>query len=325
MSANERLRTGLIVGLCIGTVLLPARVIGQGGESVGMITEIKVGRGRVEVKPAGGAAWRAAGPLLALRAGDTVRATENATVVVLLTGGRGTLKVDAANSPLVVTAGPPGSGKLEKARTLVEGSLGFLTASAKEPPKAVLSVRAGARPPVILSPRRGPVLPGPLAFEWLGSQFSRYTVRIAAPSGPVLERKGVVGARFEYPADAPALTPGTRYTLQVVPASGPTQEASFEVMDAGRARTVRQNLKDLEETLGPTVSPNTLVALRVGVLAGEGLLHDARRAVLASLAKDPDEPTLHWLLGNVYLNAGLPEQAAESFDEAQFLLTRGAN
>lgn len=325
MSVSGCLRMTLVGGLAVAIALAPAPGRGQGGESVGMITEIKVGRGRVEVKPAGSPDWRVAGPFLALRAGDTVRATENASVVVLLTGGRGTVKVDAARSPLVVTAGPPGAGKIEKARTLVEGSLGFLTASAKQPPKAVLATRAVGRPPVILTPRDGLVLPGPLAFEWLGSQFSRYTVRITGPSGVVLEKKGVIGARFDYPPDAPALAPGVRYTLEVLSPNHPPQATRFEVTDADRARRLRQSLTDTEEALGPAVSPNTLPAVRAGILAGEGLIHDARLAVLAALAKDPDEPTLHTLLGNLYLKAGLPEQAAESLDEAQFLLAGGAN
>ncbi len=302
----------------------PGLARGQGGESVGMITEIKIGKGRVEVQAAGKSDWRAAGPFLALRAGDTVRATDNASVVILLTHARGTVKVDAANSPLIVTSSASSDGKLQKARTLVEGSVAFLTASAKEPPKAVLSVRAGTKPPLILSPRNGPVLPGPLAFEWLGNRFSRYTLRVTGPSGVVLEKKGVVGARFDYPPDAPLL-PGVRYVLQVVPEKGPTQEAYFEVMDNARAQAVRQKLKELEEGLGAAASPNTLSALRASILAEEGLIHDARLVVMASLAKDPDEPTLHTLLGRLYQKAGLPEQAAESFDEAQFLLTRGAN
>ncbi len=315
---------GVIVGLA-GLILMPVMAFAQGGESVGMITEIKVGKGRVEVKAAGKPDSRPAGPFLALRAGDTVRATENAFAVILLTGGRGTVKVEASNSPLVLAAGVAADSKLQKARTLVEVSVGFLTASAAEPPRAVMSVRAGAKPAVILTPRNGAVLPGPLTFEWLGSQFSRYTVRVSGSAGVLLEKKGVVGARFEYPTDAPPLAAGVRYRLQVEPANGPAQETSFEVVDARRAETVRQNLKELTDALGPTVSPNTLVALRTGILAGEGLTHDARLVVMAALTKDPDEPSLHVLLGQLYQKAGLPDQAAESFDEAQFLLTRGAN
>jgi len=322
-----RMKAGMVVTVALGLIVLsaPGAARGQSAASVGMITEIKVGKGRVEVQAAGKSEWRAAAPFLALRAGDTVRASADASAVILLSGGRGTVKVDASRSPLVMSAGTPDEGKLQKARMLVEGSVNFLSASAKEPPKAVLSVRAAGRPPVILSPRNSPVLPGPLTFEWFGDRFSRYTARLTAPSGVVLEKKGVVGPRWEYPADAPGLEPGVRYTIEVVPASGRPQTASFEVLDAARAQAIRQNLKELEEGLGPGVSPNTLAVVRVGMLAEHGLLHDARLAVVAALAKDPDEPTLHTLLGHLYQKVGLAQQATESFDEAQFLLTRGAN
>ena len=312
-------------GVVLGLIVLagPGSARGQAGESVGMITEIKMGKGRVEVQAAGKSEWRAAGPFQALRAGDTVRASADAAAVVLLTGGRGTVRVDASRSPLVLAAGTADAGKLQKARALVEGSVKFLSTSAKEPPKAVLSVRAWARPPVILSPRNSPVLPGPLTFEWLGDRFSRYTVRVTAPSGVVLERKGVVGPRLDYPADAPALAPGVRYTVAVAPTNGRAQEASFEVLDAARAQAVRESLQDIEDGLGAGASPNTVTVVRVGLLAEQGLLHDARLAVLAALAKDPDEPALHTLLGQLYQKTGLAQQAAEAFDEAQFLLTSG--
>src|ERR1051326_919159 len=72
-------------------LLAPVLAFAQGGESVGMITEIKVGKGKVDVKSAG-KPDRPAGPFLALRAGDSVRATDNAFAVILLSGGRGTVK-----------------------------------------------------------------------------------------------------------------------------------------------------------------------------------------------------------------------------------------
>jgi len=80
--------------------------------------------------------------------------------------------------------------------------------------------------------------------------------------------------------------------------------------------------RELDASLGPGVSPSSRAAVTAGALASQGLLHDARLAVLAALAKDPDEPSLHALLGTLYQKTGLPQQAAESFDEAQFLMTR---
>ena len=322
MSVN-RCAAGLFaVAFVLGVVCVPARAAGQGGETIGVITEIKVRLGRVEVKPAGTGEWRQAGPLLALRPGDVVRATENASVVVLLTGGRGSVRVDAARSPYVLPAPQPGESKTQKVRGLVESSLRFLASGAKEPLQAALATRGRTHPSVILSPRNGPLLPDSLSFEWLASRFSRYTITIVGPAGPILERKGLAETRFEYPSDAPSLVPGVRYRFQVLSGNHPPQEAWFEILDPDRAQAIRRDMSELEQSLGTTVSANSLAALKVGFLASEGLIHDARLSLIAALTKDPDEPTLHLLLGNLYIEAGLPEMAAEAYDEARFLVTR---
>ena len=300
---------------------LPAPARGQARETAGVITEIKVASGKAEVRSSGGA-WRRALPLQALRPGDEVRASDGASLVVLLSGGRGTMRIEAANSPFAVMAQAADDSKLQKAATLVGGSMKFLTTGPKETPKAVLATRSMARPPEILTPRNGPVLPGPLVVEWLGNQLSRYTLRILGPTGVVLERKGVSGTRFEYPADAPALDAGVPYRVQVTALNQAPREAGFEIADAARARGVQAELKDLEAGLGTGATPTSIAVARAGYLAGAGLLHDARLTVLAALARDPDEPVLHTLLGNLYLQTGLREQAAESLDEADFLLTR---
>jgi hypothetical protein len=311
-----------LLSLALGALLgLAAPAETQTGETAAVITEIKPARGRVDVKPAAGGDWRPARPLLALRAGDVVRTTENASAVVLLSGGRGTIRVEGAAGTLTVP-GVTAAGQGQKAKALVEASLGFLAGTTRESSQAVLATRGAARPPVILSPRNGRVLPEALAFEWLGSRFNRYTVRLVGPSGPVIERREVTGPRWEYPAGAPALAPNVRYTLQVAATGQPTQEAWFEVVDAPRARAVAGDLTALEQELGAAVPATSRAVMRAGLLAREGLLHDARRVVVAALDADRDEPTLHLLLGDLYTRTGLADLAAESFDEAQFLLKK---
>ncbi len=307
--------------LAVTAVMLAGAAAAQPRETAALVTEIKPANGKAEMRAAGGP-WRAATPLQALRAGDEVRATESASIVVLLSGGRGTVKVDARNSPLVIAAASGDATRLANAGVLVGDSMKFLAAGPKESPKAVLATRATARPPEILTPRESAVLPGPFVVEWMGSQFSRYTVRVVGPSDVVVERKGVAGARFEYPADAPALRPGVRYQVQVEALNGQPQHSTFEVLDPARAATVQADLRELEAALGSGASPSSAAIARAGYLAERGLLHDARLTVLAALARDPDEPVLHTLLGTLYLQTGLRQQAAESFDEAQFLLTR---
>src|SRR5258705_11029464 len=65
-----------------------------------MITEIKPGRGRIEVSGPGTTDWRPAGPLLALKGGDSLRATDDAAAGGVLAGRRGRGQGDAAPAPL---------------------------------------------------------------------------------------------------------------------------------------------------------------------------------------------------------------------------------
>ena len=285
-----------------------------------MITEIKAGRGRVEVRGPGASEWRPAGPLLALKVGDSLRATEDAAAVVVLAGRRGTVQVDAASSPFVVTAAPAES-KLQKAFLLLEGGLGFLGSNPRETTKPVLSTRSAARPPVILSPRTGPVLPETLQVEWQGYQFARYTIRVTGPSGIVLERPGLTGGRLAYPAEAPALMPGATYTLELY--SGPTRvdATRFEVADRPRADDVRRDLREVDQALGPSVPASSRAVVEAGFLASRGFLHDARAVVVTALAADSDQPSLHALLGDLYARTGLQREADEAHDQARLLVT----
>ena len=296
-------------------VALPAGA--QPREVGAMITEIKAGRGRIEVRGPE-TEWRPAGPLLALKVGDSLRATEDAAAVVVLAGRRGSVQVNAARSPFVVTA-PPTDTKMQKAFLLLGESLGFLGSGPREQPRPVLSTRTLQRAPVILSPRAGPVMPEALAFEWQGQPSARYVLRLAAPSGVLLERAGVTGGRVVYPADAPALAPGGVYTLVLF--AGPTRvdETRFEVAARPRAEAVTEDLRQVDEVLGPEVSPSSRAVLRTGVLASRGFLHDAREVVMAALAADASQPSLHALLGDLYARTGLPREAEEAHERARAL------
>jgi hypothetical protein len=283
-----------------------------------MITEIKPGRGRIEVSGPGTSDWRPAGPLLALKVGDSLRATDNASAVVVMAGRRGTVQVDAARSPFLVTA-PPAESKAQKAFLLLESGLGFIGSNARETPRPVLSTRSVGRPPVILSPRAGPVMPDALAFEWQGYQFGRFALRVVAGSTVVLERSGLTGTRLAYPADAPALAPGTPYTLQLFSGQSIVDEIRFEVADRQRAEDLRRDLREVDQALGPDVPRSSRAVMQAGVLASRGFLHDARGVVVAALTVDADQPSLHALLGDLYARTGLPREADEAYQQARDL------
>lgn len=309
-----------------GILWLPAVAGGAAREVAGIITEIHPGRGQVEVRSAEGERRRAATPLLALKSGDEVSTTEDAWVIIVLSGGRGSARVDEAHSPFTVPAPPAGRSLLHKGLRILEASVNFLgTTTPSDLTFGPLGTRSGAKPPVILAPHNGLVLPDSLIFEWRGSQYSAYGIRISGPDGLVFERTNLVATRFQYPPSAPPLTAGIRYRFQLLPPWGPPQDVWFELVDPDRAHTIRHELRDLEDAFAPPLSPASLVTLRAGFLAANALLHDARRSLMEELARQPDEPTLHFLLGNLYARQGLRSEAMESFAESKFLLSGAAN
>jgi hypothetical protein len=326
MGATKRTLTRWISLLALPITLAlvgPARSAER--EVAGMVTEIHPGEGQVEVRSAGTEHWRPAVPLLTLREGDTVNTTQDAWAVIVLTGGRGSVRVDEANAPFGVTAPSVDRSRLHKGLKILEASFHFLATTPRELPQGTLGARAGMKPPAILTPRNGLVLPDSLVFEWRGSRSSRATVRVVGPEGLVLERTDLAGARLPYPRSAPPLRAGVRYRFQLVPAWAPPQEAWFEVADPTEAQAIRRDLQDLEDALAAAPPPPaTLAALRAGVLAGHGLLHDARLGLAEALVRHPDEPTLHFLLGDLYARQGLSEEAAESFAEARLLMNAAA-
>src|SRR6202158_4325926 len=88
-----------------GALVLASAAVVSAADPVGVLTEIRAEKGRVEVKRAGESEWKAAQPLLALRPGDQIRVTGEARASLVFTGGRGAQAVSAANSPF--TAQPP--------------------------------------------------------------------------------------------------------------------------------------------------------------------------------------------------------------------------
>src|SRR5690349_9779649 len=148
------LRLRVLLVLLFLLLFAPAPAHAQSAETAAVITELKPGRGRVEVKAAGGD-WKPARPLLALRAGDMVRASDDAKTAVLLSGGRGTMRIEGPNGAFTVPAAAA-AGQGQRARALVEASLGFLAGTTRESSLAVLATRSAARPPIIVRPPHGP-------------------------------------------------------------------------------------------------------------------------------------------------------------------------
>jgi hypothetical protein len=287
-------------------------------DPLAVVTEIQARQGKVEVK-ATGSDWQTPKPLLSLRAGDQVRTVGDARAVLVFTGGRGTQVVTSANSPFIIQA-LPAEGSTDKARTVLGNVTNFLIGQQRERAYQSLSVRSVRQPPLILAPRDTRVLSGAVTFEWSGSDRLKYRVRLRGSQGSVVWEQGDLTRRsVAYPASAPALAAGTRYTWELETQEYGVQRASFEVAPAADAARVRDSLALLTPTAARAYPPATLALMRAGLLFQETLYADARRELLTGIAAAPDEPTLRLLLGHVYDRTGLTQLAAAEFDEAEAL------
>ncbi len=315
MRTAARIGQGALPGL-VGMLLLQTAV--WAADPVAVITELRPGKGEIRLKRAGEADWIAPQPLLSLRSGDQLRATGDGRAVLAFTGG-GAQTVSATNSPFTVQSPQVESGA-GKARALLAGVTQFLLGQEKEPTYQSLSVRGlRAAPPRILSPRDTRLLPGAVMFEWVGPDALRYRVQLSGPQGVEWEQGSLARRPLAYPAGAPPLRAGTRYSWTLDAPGQPPQSANFEMLSEAEAGRVRAALSELAADAPSSYPPSTVILMRAGLFFQEGLYADARRELLAGIGADPDEPTLRLLLGHVYDRMGLAELAAAEFDEAQFL------
>jgi hypothetical protein len=309
------------VGGLVAIGLLLLQGVAWAAEPVAVLTEIRMGQGEVQVKFVGEADWMAPQLLLALQPGDQLRAAGDGQAVVVFIGGHGAQTVSSANSPFTIQA-PTGETSAENLRGVLASVMQFLLGQRREATYQPLTVRKTLQPPVILSPRESRLLPGPVTFEWAGSDRPRYSIRVLGPQGLLWEQADLPRQPISYPQAAPALRAGARYTWELAAKGYPVQRAQFELLPSAEAARIQAALALFEPGMLVSYPQNTLVLLRAGLLLREGLYYEARQELLAGIATAPEEPTLYLLLGRVYERVGLKDLAAEAFAEARLRSTR---
>jgi hypothetical protein len=288
-------------------------------DPVAVLCEIRIGQGEVWVQHFGASDWMPPRPLLALHTGDQIRVAGDAQAVLIFTGG-GTRTVFSANSPYIVQAPTAESGG-ENVGALVGRVTQFLLGQGKSPTYRPLAVRNPLQP-VILAPRETKLLPGPVTFEWSGSDRLRYSIAVHDPQGVLWEQARLSRQPLNYPATAPALRAGIQYSWELESKGYPRQQAQFQLLSGSEAARIQEALALLQPDTLAGFPPNTVVLLRAGLLFREGLYLAARRELLSGIVADPNEPTLHLLLGHMYDRIGLKGLAAEAFEEARLLSAR---
>jgi hypothetical protein len=301
-------------GVCLlAAALLLAAAAARAAEPIGVITELHVANGQVDVKPAAGGDWQPAKPLLSINEGDQVRAAGAARAVLVFMGNQRSTVVTPANSPFV--AAPPvqpGIGERLK------GAIAYLQ-STSTTRTATLTVRSSREvsPVVLLAPRDTLVAADAVAFEWEGPDAARYTVRLVSADRVLWEAKSVAGRRLAPPPDV-RLAPG-RYRWELEGTGYGIQRAAFDVARPEITDQVRAAVAAVE---GAGYPPVTAALLKAAELMRERFYADARRELLRVMTASPEEPTLHQLLSEVYGKTGLENLAAGEQSRADALSGR---
>jgi hypothetical protein len=302
------------------SVVRPPDVYARDG--VAVIVEIRPNAGQVQVKRADETAWRPAEPLLTLRPGDQVNVVRDARVTLAFIGNRGTRVLGASDSPFAVSdvSRSPSHKAWEAVGKVVEFLIGVRRESAFIP----ISVRQGPSMQVAIpSPRDTRLLPGPINFEWSGSEGIRYPIRLTGPDGRVWEASEFPYGQTSYPPESPSLLLGVRYHWQLEAPNVSTQQAYFEILNPDQADQVRAVLDQLGSPEVSDGSHTSAAILKSSFLFQQGLYCAARKELTSGVVKDPAEPTLHFVLGLLYEHVGLMEMAGQEFLQARDLTDRG--
>jgi hypothetical protein len=288
-------------------------------DPVAYITEIqRHGKGAAAVKRMGENATQPAQPLFVLRRGDEVHVSGDAHVVLLYHAGAGTQTVSRSNSPFIVDVPTPARSR--DRLQIVIATVGQVFLNQQSTPvyrrMAVRSAESLTSVPVLVSPRRTRLFPGPVRFEWEGGAPGGYAVRVLGPQGVVWEQKDVRRPGLAYPADATPLVDGTAYTWEVQGANQPAQRTDFELITNAEARRIRDSLELLQRAAREGYSAGTVPLMRAAVLLDEGLYADARRELQAAAASNRGEPAYHLLLSYIYQRIGLAGHAGDAYERA---------
>jgi hypothetical protein len=76
------------------------------------------------------------------------------------------------------------------------------------------------------------------------------------------------------------------------------QQGLFTILPPAESASIRESLAALEPATLPGYPKNTVSLMRAGLLFEQELYAEARQELLAAIAADPDEPSLHLLLGH---------------------------
>jgi hypothetical protein len=285
-------------------------------------------KGDVTVVRAGATAPASFG--LPLNDGDEVKTGAGSEAEIMFSAGNW-VQV-GANSSMKIKGHPgtPGGEKTEPSADTKAAKSGsfdvvqnFLKLKNSEGTSAIGGLRSGEKPPVLepVAPSQTRVRTAQPTFRWKIKDPStelRFTLYGEQKTVWTTEVTNVT--ELAYPADAPALKPGVTYswTLETAdPLVSPplrTPASFFEVITPADVETLDTDLSKLEANKPGPVSYHLM---RASLFFDRGLVADAIAETESAVASDPDNPSLHTILGRLYAEAGRNRDAVEEMGKGQ--------
>ena len=307
-------RAGVFTGSGALVLLVSLIRAAAAQDAVAVITELKFNRGDIQLRVSGSAAPAKPAVLQSLYAGNVVLTTKDAVAVIFFTDGSRMVTVDEKNPSFEV--------RVSTAKGSVAGSgikeVASLLVGKKKPPTYVaLSVRGKAQPPTLLSPRNSKILSDSPTFHWMGMDQQPGTVKVFGPQGEIWSAQNINLTKIAYPATAPRLQADVEYGWSIEKKGVGASKTTFKLLGGLEAQAVKERLAELGAMAG--ASKTTLAVLKANLLMSKELFHDAREILTEAIGADSDEPTLHFVLGELYDKTGLKSLATEEYNEAEYL------
>ena len=169
---------------------------------------------------------------------------------------------------------------------------------------------------VLLAPASGMAYTLRPTFFWSGAEDMNATFKLMDAGGTVVFQQPVSASWLQYPANAPALTPGAEYKWTVTPevdmVSGPKVPATIAIVGGDKRSTVAAELPGGGSTQDKLGQARSFVDAR--------LWYDAIAAYTDLIAANPGMKVLYEERGTVYEQVPATKPlAAQDFEKAKKL------
>ncbi len=276
-------------------------------------------RGPVTVMRAGGQKTAATFGL-ALNDGDEVRTGADAEAEIMFAAGNWVSV--GANSTMKIK-GRPGAKQPEPESGNFEVVSNFLKLKSSEGTSSISGLRSAEKASALVpvAPVQTKVRDAQPTFTWKTDDLSvELRLTVYNDSGVHWQSDISDASTLAYPADAPALKPGVSYswTLESTdPLVSPplrTTAAFFEVIAPADLTSLDHELAQIDEKKPGEV---TYRLMRASLFFDKGLMADAISETQTALATDPDNGSLHAILGRLYAETGRTQEAMQEMQKSQ--------